>query len=291
MGHDHHHHSTKNIKLAFFLNVGFTILEIFGGLYTNSVAILSDALHDLGDSLSLGISWYLDKKSKQTATKAFTFGYKRFSLLGALINSVVLIVGSIFVIREAVERLINPEQSNAQGMVVFAIIGVLVNGYAAWKLSSGKSMNEKVVSWHLVEDVLGWVAVLIVSIVLLFVDAPFLDPALSMLITVYVLYNVIKRLKETLFLFLEGAPPEIDVDEVIRKIENIAHVASLHHTHLWSLDGEQHVFTTHIKLKGINDFKEIVHVKHLVKQMLEKDYDFAHYTIETELENESCSLK
>ena len=237
MAHDHHHQSVKNIKLAFFLNVGFTILEIFGGLFTNSVAILSDALHDLGDSLSLGVSWYLDKKSNKSATKEFTFGYKRFSLLGALINSVVLIVGSVFVIREAVERLMNPESSNAQGMVVFAIVGVTVNGYAAWKLSSGKSMNEKVVSWHLLEDVLGWVAVLIVAVVLLFVKADFLDPALSILITVYVLYNVIRRLKETLFLFLEGTPPEINVDDVISKIQNIEHVASLHHTHLWSLDG------------------------------------------------------
>ncbi len=285
-----HHHSTKNIRLAFFLNVGFTILEIIGGLLTNSVAILSDALHDLGDSLSLGVSWYLEKKSRKGATSDYTFGYRRFSLLGALINSIVLIVGAVFIISEGIDRLINPQQSDAQGMIVFAIIGVAVNGYAAWKLSSGKSMNEKVVSWHLLEDVLGWVAVLMVAVVLLFTDTPYLDPALSLLITAYVLYNVVKRLRETLFLFLEGKPKEIDLDEIKRKIESLENVCSLHHTHLWSLDGEHHVFSTHVKLRGISELNQIMKVKKSIKEMLKKDYDFSHYTIETELDEESCNL-
>ena len=166
-------------------------------MYVNSVAILSDAIHDLGDSLSLGTAWYLDRKSKQESDQKFSFGYARFSLLGALINSVVLIAGSIFVIKEAVERLLAPETTDARGMFFFALVGIAVNGYAALKLSGGISMNEKVVSWHLLEDVLGWVAILIASIVLFFYDVPFLDPALSIAFTLYVLWNVIKRLKET----------------------------------------------------------------------------------------------
>ena len=205
MSHHHHHHhnqSGKNLKIAFFLNLGFTILEFFGGIYVNSVAIMSDAVHDLGDSLSLGTAWYLDKKSHKEADDKYSFGYKRFSLLGALINSIVLIGGSIYVISEAIGRLFEPQPSDAQGMIVFAIIGVLVNGYAAWKLSSGNSLNEKTVSWHLMEDVLGWVAVLIVAIVLNFTDNQYLDPALSILITLYILYNVVLRLKETLYIFL-----------------------------------------------------------------------------------------
>lgn len=288
MSHDHKH-STKNIRLAFFLNVGFTILEIIGGFLTNSVAILSDALHDLGDSLSLGISWYLDKKSRQKASADFTFGYRRFSLLGALINSLVLIAGSVFIVSEAISRIIEPQHSDARGMVLFAIIGVAVNGYAAYKLSSGKSMNEKVVSWHLLEDVLGWVAVLIVAIVLLFVDIHYLDPALSLLITLYVLFNVLKRLRETLFLFLEGKPRDIDLEEIKAKILRIAHVDSLHHTHLWSLDGEHHVFTTHVKLKNISRFRQIIETKEAIKEILQ-EYHFSHYTIETELNQENCSL-
>ena len=134
--HDHHDHTTdsgKNLKIAFFLNLGFTALEIVGGYYVNSVAILSDAVHDMGDSLALGTAWYLDKKSKKKADKKFSYGYRRFSLLGALINSVVLIGGSIYVIYEAVKRLIEPESSNATGMIIFAVIGISV--VPGWKVS------------------------------------------------------------------------------------------------------------------------------------------------------------
>src|SRR5690606_38598639 len=171
MAHDHHHHhhdSGSGLKTAFFLNLIFTILELIGGWYVNSVSIVSDAIHDLGDTISLGTAWRLDRISKRKASERYSFGYRRFSLLGALINAIVLILGSVYVIREAILRLVYPEPSDAQGMLYFAIFGVAVNGYAAWKVSHGKTLNERVISWHLVEDVLGWVAVLIVSIVMLF---------------------------------------------------------------------------------------------------------------------------
>ncbi|WP_027392792.1 cation diffusion facilitator family transporter [Aquimarina latercula] len=290
MGHNHQHHtSTKNLKIAFFLNLGFTILEFIGGLYVNSIAIVSDAIHDLGDSLSLGTSWYLDIKSKKDADSKFSFGYKRFSLLGALINSVVLIVGSVYVIYEAIGRILKPEHSDAQGMIIFAIIGITVNGYAAWKVSKGKSLNEKVVSWHLLEDVLGWVAVLIVAIILSIRDIHYLDPALSLLISLYILYGAIKRLRDTLYLFLQGVPKGLNLEEIKSKISTIENVASLHHTHLWSLEGEHHVFTTHITLKNIENLDQIIEIKKQVKGIL-KEYHFDHYTIETELEEESCDL-
>ncbi|AEV33906.1 cation diffusion facilitator family transporter [Owenweeksia hongkongensis DSM 17368] len=286
----HHDHGTKNLGLAFFLNLTFTIVEIIGGLLTNSVAILSDALHDLGDSLSLGISWYLGKKSGKAANHKFTFGYQRLSLLGALINSIVLIVGSVFVVIEAIKRLAEPQMPDAQGMLYFAIAGVAVNGFAAYKVSSGKSLNEKVISWHLLEDVLGWAAVLVVSIILMFWDVPWLDPALSIAITIFILYNVVKRLRETLFVFLQGKPEGVDLDEIEKKILATPHVASMHHTHLWSLDGEHHVFTTHLKLKNISQLKDIKQLKMDIKEMLKSEYDFSHYTIETELEDEDCNM-
>lgn len=290
MGHNHDHHSAgKNLKFAFFLNAAFTIFEIIGGLYVNSVAIVSDAVHDLGDTLSLGTSWYLQKKSQQARNTRFSFGYKRFSLLGALINSLVLIGGSVYVIIEAVNRLIKPEHSDAQGMMIFAIIGVAVNGLAAFKLSKGKSMNEKVVSWHLIEDVLGWVAVLVVSIILQFKDIHYLDPALSLLITSFILWNVVKRLKETLFIFLQGVPQELNLDEIETRLANLHNVASIHHTHIWSLEGTDHVFTTHIKLKNINRFQQLMDVKKEVKAVLQ-EYRFDHYTVETELDEETCDL-
>ena len=286
--HDHHHNS-GDVKLAFFLNVGFTILEFFGGLYVNSVAIISDALHDLGDSLSLGLSWYLDYKSKQGSNRSFTFGYTRFSLLGALVNSLVLIGGSIYIINEAVVRIISPEHTDAQGMLIFAIIGVSVNGYGAWKVSKGKTLNEKVISWHLLEDVLGWAAVLIVSIVLMFKDIHYLDPALSLFITAYVLWNVLKRLKETLYLFLQGSPDEINVEELEEKFLDKDFVSETKHLHVWSLDGEQHVLTAHLILKNVASYSEIVNAKKEIREIL-KPYNFSHSTIEVELNKETSSL-
>lgn len=289
-GHDHHHHhSSGNLKLAFFLNAGFTVFELIGGVYVNSVAIISDAVHDLGDTLSLGTSWYLQNKSNKKSNAKFSFGYKRFSLLGALINSLVLILGSIYVIYEAVSRLIEPEHSDAGGMLLFAIVGVAVNGFAAWKLSKGNSINEKVVSWHLMEDVLGWVAVLIVAIVLHFKDIHYLDPALSLLITLYILINVFKRLNETLYIFLQGVPKEIDLEEIGSKLEMVPNVASYHHMHVWSLEGSDHVFTTHVKLKNIRHFQQLLDVKRDIKNILQ-NYNFHHYTIETELDKETCDL-
>ena len=289
MAHDHHHNQEGNIKIAFFLNLGFTVLELFGGLYVNSVAIISDALHDLGDSLSLGLSWYLDRKSKEGANSSFTFGYTRFSLLGALVNSLVLIGGSIFVINEAVERILNPEHTNAQGMLLFAIIGVTVNGYAAWKVSKGKTLNERVISWHLMEDVLGWAAVLVVSIVLLFKDIHYLDPALSLFITAYILWNVLKRLKETLYVFLQGSPDDIDIDELNRKFLNLSFVERTNHVHVWSLDGEKHVVTAHIQIHEMNQVSELINAKIEIRELL-KPYKFNHSTIEIEWDNQTSTL-
>lgn len=289
MAHHHSHDSGKNLRLAFFLNLSFTLIEFVGGWYVNSVAIISDAVHDLGDSISLGTSWYLDKLSKKKATESYSFGYRRFSLLGALINAIVLILGSVFVIREAILRLQSPEMSDAKGMFYFALLGVAVNGYAAWKLSKGKTLNERVITWHLIEDVLGWIAVLIASIILLFYPNPYLDPALSLLIAAFILWNVIKRLRETVFLFLQGQPLDVDKSAIEKEIRAIVHVDSTHHTHIWSLDGEHHVFTSHVKLKPLQSMEDILHVKNELKRIMKK-YPFEHYTIETEFEGEDCVL-
>lgn len=283
MGHNHDHHSsTKNIRLVFFINLSFTIIEAIGGVYVNSVSILSDALHDLGDSLSLGLSWYLDKKSKKNPDQSFTFGYQRFSLLSALINSIVLMLGSVFVIQEAIARLIEPEMSDGLGMLYIAIAGVLINGFAAWKLIRGKSMNERVLSWHLIEDVLGWVAVLIVSIVLIFNDVPWLDPALSLLITAFILFNVIKRLSETLNLFLQGTPKEFNLNEINELVTQHRGVKSIHSIHLWSLDGEQHVFSAHIVVEpSIDTPQEIDDLKEHIRGHL-RAYSISDITLEIE---------
>lgn len=201
-GHHHHHHEEDNIATAFFLNLFFAIIEFIGGVMTNSVAIVSDAIHDLGDSLSLGIAWYFEKLSHKKKNRTYSFGFKRFSVLGALINAVILSVGSVLIIVESIKRLMDPVMPEAKGMIYLAILGVVVNGLAAFKMMRGKSQNERVVYLHLLEDVLGWVATLLVGVILLFVEIPILDPILSLAVAVYILYNVVKNLKTSVNIIL-----------------------------------------------------------------------------------------
>lgn len=275
-----HNHSNKNIKTAFFLNLLFTIAEVIGGFYINSVAIISDAIHDLGDTISIGMSWYLQKASNKSPDRKFTFGYRRLSLLAALINSIVLLTGSIFVIRESITRLITPETSDARGMIIFAVFGVSINGYAAWKLKSGKSMNEKVLSWHLIEDVLGWLAILIGGIVMLFWELPILDPILSLSITSFILYNALKNLRKTVLLFLQSTPSTIDTQDVSNKILAIPGIKSIHQLQIWSMDGEHNVFSAHICYVDVKSQNETILRKKIQKAI--NEYQFEYSTIQLE---------
>ena len=293
MGHHHdhsHHHSEGNVKVAFFLNLSFTIIEIIGGLYTNSLAILSDALHDLGDSFSLGLSWYFQKLSKKGRTKTFSYGYKRFSLLGAIINSIVLVAGSIFILTKAIPELFNPGETNVEGMLYLAILGIVVNGAAVFKLRKGESLNEKVVSLHLLEDVLGWVAVLIGSIIMMYTDAPFIDPLLSVLISLFVLYNVYKNLKQSLLVILQGIPEEISINNIRQKLKNISKVTDIHDCHAWSMDGKYNILTLHLRLDKDYKLSEQAKFKERVRTQL-KDESINHITIEFEGQDENCELE
>lgn len=292
MGHHHdhsHHHAEGNVKVAFFLNLSFTIIEIIGGLYTNSLAILSDALHDLGDSLSLGLSWYFQKLSKKGRTKRFSYGYKRFSLLGAIINSIVLVVGSIFILTKAIPELSNPEETNVEGMLYLAILGIVVNGAAVLKLRKGKSLNEKVVSLHLLEDVLGWVAVLIGSIIMMLTDAPFIDPLLSVLISIFVLFNVYKSLKQSLQVVLQGMPSDVSIDTISEKLKSVTQITDLHDCHAWSMDGQFNVLTMHLQLDKDYKLSEQAKIKETVRSTL-KNESIHHITIELEQQGEPCEL-
>ncbi len=285
--HQHNHHGTSNIKFAFFINLIFTILEIIGGLWTNSMAILSDALHDFGDSISLGLAWFLEGYSKKGADDKFTFGYSRFSLLGAMINGLVLFIGSFIILYKAVPRIFAPEPVNASGMFMFAIVGILFNGAAVIKLNKGDSINEKVVSLHLLEDVLGWTAVLIVSIVLMYKDIPVLDPILSIGITFYVLFNVYKNLKEVLNLFLQGVPEDIEIEKIRSKMQENTEIIDIHHIHIWSLKGERVFLSAHVIIDDSYCKEDIINIKKELKSLLKKE-GFEHVTLEFEFENEKC---
>lgn len=296
MGHNHSHHhhhsvdendSPRNIVVAFWLNTFFAALEIAGGFYTNSMAILSDAVHDLGDSLSLGFAYYFQKKSKQRKDHQYTYGYQRFSLLGAFINSMILIVSSVFIIRESITRFFEPVQPDAQGMVILAIIGIAVNGYAMLRLRKGGSINERVVALHFVEDVLGWVAVLVGSIVMMFADIPILDPILSLLIAAYILYNVFKNLKATFLIFLQRRPESVDEDAIRKQILSVPGVKGLHDLHYWTMDGRYNVMTLHVVVDRNQSVNEREKIKRDVKHSLQH-LDIQHATVEIESEDENC---
>lgn len=285
--HAHHHHSgSKNIAVAFFLNLGFAIFEFLGGLYTNSLAITSDALHDFGDSISLGVSWYFEKVSKRAPTQRFSYGMKRLSLIGALVNSLVLLVGAVVILYETIPRLIDPQPSNAEGMFVFAVIGIAVNGYAMLRLRRGESINERVVSLHLLEDVLGWVAVLVGSVLMYFFDIPILDPVLSLGITVYILFNVFGNIRSVMRIILQGVPEELDLSDINAAITQVKGVASVHDLHVWSMDSRYNVLSAHI----VSDDRDIAEIKKEIRELLAHRFNIEHATIEVESVGEECSM-
>jgi cobalt-zinc-cadmium efflux system protein len=278
-----------NIKAAFLLNTGFIILEMVGGLLTNSMAILSDALHDLGDSLSLGLTWYFQKLSGRKKDRHYSFGYKRFSLLGAVVNSVVLVTGSVLVLNETVPRLFNPQPSDARGMFVLALLGILVNGFTALKLHRGKSISEKVVTLHLLEDVLGWAAVLIGSIVMILTRLSIIDPILSLLITLLILFNVFKNLRMIFRVFLQAVPKEINLEQIEKKILAVPGVSSIHDLHIWTLDGQYNILTLHLIVEDIKNVLELKKIKQEIKSLL-KDSNIQHITVEIESPDDECYL-
>lgn len=288
--HDHHygHTDVKNIRAAFFLNLSFTIIELVGGLITNSVAILSDAVHDLGDSFSLGLSWYFQKVAKRPRTKEYTYGYKRFSLLGAVINSVVLLVGSILILTHAIPRLFNPQHPDVKGMLLLAVLGVIINGMAVLRLRKGSSINERVVSLHLLEDVLGWLAVLVGAGIMYFVDVPFIDPLLSILISLYILYNVYRNIRQSLRIILQGSPSHLDMEEVKRSLLEIGEVQDVHDLHAWSVDGEYNVMTVHVVLRSALPMEAQHRLKLEIRDKL-LSMGVQHCTIEFEVVDEECA--
>ncbi|WP_258103630.1 cation diffusion facilitator family transporter [Marinoscillum sp. MHG1-6] len=289
--HDHSHHhghsTTKNIKIAFFINLLFSIIELIGGLWTNSIAILSDALHDFGDSLSLGVSWYFQNVSHKERDQNFSYGYARFSVAGAVINSIVLVVGSIIILTESIPRLFDPQNPNGEGMIYLAIGGIVFNGLAAWKLHEGKSLNERAVYLHLLEDILGWVATLIAAILIQFWNIPIVDPILAMGIAGFILFNVYKNLKQAATIILQGIPEGINIEKIQNLLKAMPGVKDVHDCHVWTLDGQFHVLSVHLVVGDNEDMESLANIKAKAKHdLLHEKID--HATIEFETEAEEC---
>lgn len=275
----------KNILIAFILNFAFSIFEFVGGIFTGSIAIISDAIHDLGDSASIGISFFLEKKSKSKPDEVYTYGYTRFSILGSVITNLILLFGSLTVIYNAVVRIINPKTISYDGMIIFAVVGVVVNFLARIFTKHGDSLNQKAVSLHMLEDLLGWVVVLIGAIVMRFTNFYLLDSIMSIGVSIFILINAIKGLKEGFILFLEKIPSEISVSEIKEHVLEIDGVEEVHHIHIWSMDGQNNYATMHI----VTD--EDAHlIKNKIREEL-TEHGIKHATLEIEKVGEHCHHK
>ena len=275
----------KNILIAFLLNLSFSIFELFGGIITGSIAILSDSVHDIGDAMSIGLSYILEKKSKKKPDNTYTYGYIRYSVIGSIITSTILLTGSIFVIYEAVKRLINPQELNYNGMIIISIIGVIVNTLAAMATKEGDSLNQKSVNLHMLEDVLGWIVVLIGSILIKFTNITYIDSILSIGVALFILRHAARNIKEVLDLFLEKTPKNIDIEEIKHHLKEINGVLDIHHIHVRSIDGYNTFITLHAEVKKYDP-----EIKKQIKEELE-EHGISHSTIELELEDETCENK
>ena len=274
--------SEKNILIAFILNLGFSIFEFFGGIFTNSVAIISDAIHDIGDAISIGISFFLEKTSKKKPNDQYTYGYVRYSIIGSLITTVILLVGSIFVVYNAVIRIMNPVNINYNGMIIFAVIGAIINFLAAYFTKDGDSLNQKSVNLHMLEDVLGWVVVLIGAFVMKFTNIRVIDPVLSILVALFIFKQAFNNLKIIIDLFLEKTPNDISIEKLKEHILKIKGVEDVHHIHIWSIDGYNNFATMHVVIESKNK-----KIKEEVKNEL-KGHGIIHSTIEFESVDEHC---
>ncbi len=274
--------SERKIFIAFILNLGFSIFEFAGGIISGSVAILSDAIHDIGDAMSIGASYFLEKKSKKAPDENYTYGYARYSVIGGVITTLILLFGSLAVIYNAAQRILNPTKINYDAMLIFAVVGAVVNFLAAYFTSGGEGINQRAVNLHMLEDVLGWLVVLVGAVVMRFTDFVIIDPLMSIGVAVFILLNAVKNLKEVLDLFTVKTPKNLSVKEVEHHILEVNGVLGVHHIHLWSLDGNGAYATMHIVAGG-----EGAEVKAAVKAEL-KELGITHATLELEGENEVC---
>lgn len=272
----------RNILIAFLLNLGFSVFEFFGGLFTGSVAILSDAIHDLGDAAGIGVSWLLECKSKHAADDTYTYGYARFSVLGSVFTCGILLLGSVGVTVSAVGRLMNPIPIRYDGMILFAIVGVAVNLTAAFVTREGDSLNQKAVNLHMLEDVLTWMVVLVGAVVMRYTDWAVLDPLVSIGVAVYIFIHAIGHLREVLDIFLEKVPDGYSVVTVKERVEAVEGVTDAHHIHVRSIDGYTHAVSLHVVTES-----DPAAAKGLVRAAL-SEMGIAHVTVEVEREGEVC---
>lgn len=271
------------VWIAFFLNLGYAIVEFIAGGIFGSSAVLADSIHDLGDAIAIGISAFLESISNREEDSHYTLGYKRFSLLGAMVTAVILMTGSVLVILENITKLVHPQPVNDEGILWLGIIAVSINVLASLVIRKGQTKNESILSLHFLEDTLGWVAVILMAIVLRFTDWYILDPLLSLAISIFILSKAIPRFWSTLRIFLDAVPEGVAIKQVKNDLEQLDNVASINQLNLWTMDGLEKNAIVHVCLEWIEDMEAS---KTAIRHYL-KDIGFHNITIEVDSDQDS----
>ncbi len=281
--HDHYKEAKKSILYGIVLNSIFTVIELVGGILSNSLALLSDTIHDFSDSVALGISYYANQKAQSSPTKTMTFGYRRTTILAAFINSTILMALTFFLFYRAYLRILNPEPVNGKMVFVIAIFGIITNGIIAFKMLRGKDkdLNIKSVFWHITEDFLGWVGVLIAGAIIYFTGAYIIDPIISILIGLIVIYSAWGIVKESANIILEGVPEGLNVQEIGTEIKNIQNVNDAHDIHVWSLGTDYNALSAHVVISNMT-VDQSHEVLNKINTMLKEKFSIEHTTIEFE---------
>ena len=270
--------SKTSIWLAFFLNLSYAIVEFIAGGIFGSSAVLADSVHDLGAAIAIAISALLETISNREEDRQYTLGYKRFSLLGAMLTAVILMIGSVLVILENVTKIVHPQPVNEKGILWLGIIAVAINVLASLVVRKGKTKNESILSLHFLEDTLGWLAVILMAIILRYTDWYILDPLLSLVISIFILSKAIPRFWSALKIFLDAVPEGVDIKQVKKDLEQLDHVASVNQLNLWTMDGLEKNAIVHVCLEEI---EHIEYCKESIRNLL-KDYGFQNVTIEVD---------
>jgi cobalt-zinc-cadmium efflux system protein len=281
--HDHYNEARKSILYGIILNSVFTGIELVGGILSNSLALLSDTIHDFSDSVALGISYYANKKAQSSPTKTMTFGYRRTTILAALINSTVLIVLTLLIFYRAYLRILNPEPVNGKIIFVIAIFGIITNGVIALKMFRGKDkdLNIKSVFWHIAEDFLGWLGILIAGTIIYLTGIYIIDPIISILIGLIVIYSAHDIVKSSVNIILEGVPEGLDIGEIEEEITNIENVNGVHDLHAWSLGTNYNALSAHVVITNMT-VDQSHKILNEINSVLKEKFNIKHTTIEFE---------
>lgn len=296
MGHHHHHHHDHShasaLSFAFFLNLIFSIIELIGGILTNSSAIIADAFHDMMDAVAIGTAYFFEKLSTKKRTALFSYGFKRFNLVSALGLSILLLVGASVMIYHSITSFSGTKEVHSLGMLGLGLLGVLINGWAFFRLNkeSGEhNVNSRAVKLHLLEDVLGWIAVIVGAIIIYFTQWYWIDSLLTLSIALFIAFNAIKNIYHTMLIMLQSVPEEIDVSKMSEEIKSIAQIVDLHDLHIWTMDGTYHVASIHILVDGL-DIRDYTKMYDQVRTVMAK-YNIHHPTIQIETQDDVCHLK